>query len=90
MAGYVHYDVSDRLGLTVRGEVFDDKDAVRPPLGTGTAQTLFETTLTAAYKLTPALETRLEYRYDKSNKIGGFAAGRNNQSTVATEVIFQF
>lgn len=92
VAGYVHYDASDRLGLTVRGEVFDDKDALRDPLKTAIAQsqTLFETTLTAAYKLTPALEARLEYRYDKSNRTGGFAAGRNNQSTVATEVIFQF
>ncbi len=90
VAGYLHYDATDQLGLTVRGEVFDDKDAVRDPLGTGVAQTLYEITLTTAYKLTPALETRLEYRYDKSNKSGGFAAGENNQSTIATEVIYQF
>ena len=81
VAGYIHYDASDQLGLTVRGEVFDDKDALRDPLKTAIAQsqTLFETTLTAAYNLTPALEARLEYRSDKSNSTGGSPAGTNNQ-----------
>ncbi len=91
VAGYIHYDASDQLGLTVRGEVFEDTDGFRDPLSLPTAikQTLYEVTLTGAYKLTPALETRLEYRYDDSSKSGGFG-GENNQSTIATEVIFQF
>ncbi|MEE8492943.1 MAG: porin, partial [Nitrospirales bacterium] len=91
VAGYIHYDASDQFGLTVRGEVFEDTDGFRNPLNlmTGIKQTLYEVTLTGAYKLTPALETRLEYRYDDSSKSGGFG-GENNQSTIATEVIFQF
>ncbi len=86
VAGYTHYDATDRLGLTVRSEIFDDMDGAR----TGIEQTLFETTLTAGYKLTPAMETRLEYRYDASNHDDFFGQGEDNQSTIAAELIFTF
>ena len=86
VAGYAHYDATDRLGLTVRSEIFDDVDGAR----TGMEQTLFETTLTAGYKLTPAMETRLEYRYDASNHDGFFGPDEDNQSTIAAELIFTF
>ena len=85
-AGYVHYDSTERLGLTVRSEVFDDRDGLR----TSHEQTLFETTVTAGYKVTPAMETCLEYRYDKSDHVGFFGPGENNQSTIAAELLFPF
>jgi len=85
-AGYVHYDATDRLGFTVRSEGFRDRDGVR----TGMRQTLYETTVTTAYKVTPALETRLEYRHDESSERGFFANGKDFQNTLAAEVIFSF
>ena len=85
-AAYAHYAATDRIGFTVRSEAFRDADGVR----TGLEQTLFETTLTTAYKLTSAMETRLEYRYDKSNQDGFFAAGKDSQSTIAAQLIFSF
>ena len=85
-AGYVHYAATDRLGFTLRGEAFRDEDGVR----TGMQQTLYEATLTAAYQLTPALTTRLEYRHDESTERGFFADDKDYQNTIAAEVIFTF
>ena len=85
-AGYVHYAATDRLGFTLRGEVFKDDDGSR----TGMQQTLYETTITTAYKLTSALETRFEYRHDESSATGFFADGKDYQNTIAAEVIFTF
>ncbi len=85
-AAYAHYVYTDRIGFTVRSEVFRDADGVR----TGMQQTLTETTLTTAYKLTSALETRLEFRHDESSEPGFFAAGKDHQNTIAAELIFSF
>ena len=56
------------------------------------AQTLWETTFTLMYKPVSTIMTRLEYRYDKSNKntfqIGNRAA--NHQNTLAFEAIYLF
>ena len=58
----------------------------------GIAQTMWETTITLLYKPVPSLMTRLEYRYDKSNKntfqIGDRAA--SYQNTLALEAIYLF
>ena len=57
-----------------------------------TAQTMWETTFTLLYKPVPSMMTRLEYRYDKSNKntfvIGDRAA--SYQNTLAFEAIYLF
>ena len=57
-----------------------------------TAQTMWETTVTLLYKPVPSMMTRLEYRYDKSNKntfqIGDRAA--SFQNTLAFEAIYLF
>lgn len=83
VAGYAIYDFADRWGLRVRGEVFEDAGGDLSCLGTpgsdgnanvcfngigGIAQTLWETTVTLQYKPMPSLITRLEWRYDKSNR----------------------
>jgi len=85
-AGYVTYDMTDRIGFAVRGEAFRDDDGVR----TGMAQTLYETTLTGSYKLTPAMTYRVEYRHDESSEMGFFADGQDHQNTIAAELIFTF
>jgi len=57
-----------------------------------TAQTMWETTITLLYKPVPSMMTRLEYRYDKSNKntfqIGDRPA--SFQNTLAFEAIYLF
>ncbi len=60
--------------------------------GGGIAQTLWETTYTLQYKPTPSLITRMEFRYDKSNK-DVFLNGNdptNNQETLSFQVVYLF
>lgn len=114
VAGYLIHDFTDRWGVRVRGEIFEDAGGSRSCLGTGAAsattsgktntcfsgttavagidQTLWETTYTLQYKPVPSLITRLEFRYDKSNK-NTFQFGTrsaNHQETLSGEVIFLF
>lgn len=89
LAGYIHYDVSDTTGLTLRSEFFDDEDGVR----TGTAQELWEITLTAEFKLYEGVMARLEYRHDESNQkpfIDGSGLATDNQDTIAFELVYTF
>jgi hypothetical protein len=60
--------------------------------GGGVEQTLWETTWTIQYKPAPSLMTRMEYRYDHSNK-NVFLNGErpsNNQSTLGFSVVYLF
>jgi hypothetical protein len=60
--------------------------------GSGVPQTLWETTWTIQWKPAPALMTRMEYRYDHSNKnvfLDGSTA-KNNQSTLGFSVVYLF
>lgn len=83
------------FGATAGGtQTINGVDVVTPAM-TGSApiaQTLWETTFTLLYKPVPSLMTRLEYRYDKSNKntfqIGDRAA--SYQNTLALEAIYLF
>jgi hypothetical protein len=88
IAGYVIHDFDDQWGMRFRMEWFKDADGFL----TGTDQKLWEGTATLQYKLTPSLITRLEFRYDKSNKNTFQDKGRiaNNQQTLATEIIYLF
>jgi hypothetical protein len=63
-AGIANYQFTDRFSTAVRGEWFDDSDAVR----TGTRQVLYEGTVTAKYQLTQHLYGRIEYRRDQSTR----------------------
>lgn len=105
-AGYAIYDFDEQWGVRLRGEIFEDAGGDVSCLGTAgsggnanvctvaapIAQTLWETTLTLQYKPAPSLITRLEFRYDKSNR-NVFLDGNspaNNQQTLAAEAIFLF
>ena len=111
VAGYLIHDFTDKWGLRVRGEIFEDASGARTCTGTTSlpkanvcfgatgaapaapiAQTLWETTFTLLYKPVKSMMTRLEYRYDKSNKntfqIGNRPA--NHQNTLAFEAIYLF
>jgi hypothetical protein len=60
--------------------------------GVPTSQTLWETTYTAQFKPVPSLITRMEFRYDKSDKNVFLYGTRpaNNQETLSFEVIYLF
>lgn len=57
-----------------------------------TAQTLWENTFTMQYKPVPSLITRVEFRYDKSDKNVFLYGSRpvNNQETLSFQVIYLF
>jgi hypothetical protein len=60
--------------------------------GVGQVQTLWETTWTLQYKPVPSLMTRIEFRYDKSDK-NVFQRGSeatNNQQTLGFQVVYLF
>ncbi len=88
VAGYVIYDFTDKWGVRLRGEIFEDAGGGL----TGTAQTLWEMTYTLQYKPVPSLITRFEFRYDKSdaNVFQDGATLDNNQQTLAVEAIYLF
>ncbi|MDA0740134.1 MAG: outer membrane beta-barrel protein [Nitrospirae bacterium] len=107
VAGYFIYDFNDQWGARVRSEIFEDAGGTQSCAGstalgnalvcntlTGAVpQTLWEMTYTLQYKPVPNLITRVEFRYDKSNKNtfdDGFGRAGNNQSTLAGEAIFLF
>jgi predicted porin len=83
-----HYAFTEKFGLAIRGEYFDDKDGAR----TGTAQDLWEVTVTAGYKWVKNFETRLEYRHDQSDVRNFDREGRpaKSQDTISTEFIYRF
>lgn len=107
IAGYLIYDLNERWGARIRGEIFEDGDGasgfnsclpVSASLagtcfgGATPAQTLWETTVTLQYKPVPDLITRLEFRYDKSNKPVFQDEGKadSDQETLALEAIYLF
>ncbi|MEO5630669.1 MAG: outer membrane beta-barrel protein, partial [Nitrospiraceae bacterium] len=60
--------------------------------GLGMAQTLWETTWTLQYKPAPALMTRIEYRYDHSNRnvFLDNDTAKNSQQTMSFSVVYLF
>lgn len=82
VAGAMHIQVSKNIAITPRIEYFDDPGG----FATGTAQKLYEGTVTGEYKFFDGLLGRLEYRHDGSNipffNHGLQAAVSKNQSTV--------
>ncbi len=61
-------------------------------VGSGTPQTLWEGTLTLQWKPVPQLQTRAEFRYDKSDQNVFLRGGEatNNQQTLAFSVAYLF
>lgn len=104
---YLNHDFNDQWSLRLRNELFEDAGGARTCSGAvtfnggnntcapgvaGTPQTLFSSTNTLEYRVTPALITRTEFRYDKSNK-NVFLQGSqavNNQPTLYFNVVYLF
>lgn len=88
-SGVMRYDLTDRLGVSLRGEAFNDRDGVR----TGTDQDLWESTCTVSYMLRENLVVRGEYRHDDSNeKVFEDEGGKlkDSQDTLALEMTYTF
>ena len=98
-AGYARYALSDKWAVTVRGEYFNDADAIRTAFNAGingragNHLRLTEWTLTSEYKLNAHLIGRVEYRHDWASERVFRAhdvAQRSYQDTVAVEFIAPF
>ena len=100
VAGYLDYQVDPQWAVSVRGEVFDDRDGYRTGIAGG--QTWSEGTLTLRYLPDAHFELRAEGRYDHANgdhfvddgvaftTSAGAAGTRNNQASLGLEGIFKF
>lgn len=90
VAGYIRYDVNKWLSFSNRTEYFTDPDGLR--VVSGTSQNLWENTITAEIRPFKNIITRLEYRYDASNKDVFMRedAAIDHQNTIAMEAIYVF
>ncbi|MBI4549558.1 MAG: porin [Candidatus Omnitrophica bacterium] len=95
---YAKYDLSDKMYLAYRGELFRDDDSFRT-FGTTTprvARKFWGHTFTLDYRPYTNLITRLEYRQDNADASiydvtgGGSTNGQGSQSTFATQLIYLF
>lgn len=84
VAGIAKYDFTDMYSLSGRVEYFNDKDGVR----TGTAQKLYEFTLTPEIRLAKDLLVRPEYRHDWSSERSFDSGARKTQDTLALAVMY--
>jgi Putative beta-barrel porin-2, OmpL-like. bbp2 len=90
IAGYIKYAPNANWYIATRGEYFQDHDGFE----TGTAQNVGEFTLTLQRILAGKIMSRLEYRYDASDK-GVFPyhnslTGVGDQNTVTVGLIYAF
>ncbi len=104
VAAYASYDLTDRLTLSLRGEVFVDEDGARAGASAVNAATglsdrlnLWEITTTLKFRLLEKLYARLEYRHDQTvGRVktafdkGLFTFNRGQQDTVGVELYYLF
>jgi len=88
LAGYAKYEFCDRTYAAIRAEWFEDQDGAR----TGTAQELWEITLTGAYLIAEGMWVRVEYRHDSSDAdvFADGASVSDTQDTISTSVSYVF
>ncbi|MEZ4705033.1 MAG: outer membrane beta-barrel protein [Bdellovibrionota bacterium] len=80
--------ICDLFGVALRGEYFDDNDGTQ----TGTAQKLWEVTLTPSLFLGDHAVVRADFRYDRSNQstFTDNTGTSKNQMTVGLNSVFYF
>jgi hypothetical protein len=87
-AGYLRINASEKFSLSLRGEMFDDKDGLR----TGVVQKLTEITITPEFRATKNFIVRGDFRLDGSDK-NVFQKGSDytgSQSTAALNFLYVF
>ncbi|SOE23291.1 Putative beta-barrel porin-2, OmpL-like. bbp2 [Spirosomataceae bacterium TFI 002] len=94
---YLNGNVSEKFGLGVRAERFDNSSGGIYLLdGTGAGTAVTSLTLTASIDITENLMFKPEVRYDGYTPTSGFqlvdgdGAGKNNQTTIGGAMIFHF
>ena len=90
VAGYLRYDPLSWMSLISRTEFMSDRQGLR--IVSGTAQDVWEQTLTLELRPYKDLITRLEYRHDESSSkiFTDNQKSVNNQNTIALEAIYLF
>ena len=94
-AGYANFQISEKWRLSLRGEIFNDKDGYRSAteaLAT-VGQKWKEATLTAAYLPAKNVELRAEVRKDSSNQLvfmQSDGTAKKNQNSLGLEAIYKF
>ena len=90
IAGYLKYDVCEKLSLISRTEFFSDRKGLR--VTSGTSQDLWETTFTFDFRPYKDIITRLEYRHDGSsaNIFTSNQKSVDHQDTLGLEAIYAF
>jgi len=86
IASTAKYDINDMISMAGRLEYFNDKDGVR----TGTAQKLYEITLTPEIRVAKDVIVRPEFRHDWSNQKSFDGGSRKNQDTLALAVMYSW
>lgn len=94
-AGYVNYQFNDQWRLSLRGEIFNDRDGYRTVVEPGktTGQKWKEATLTLAYMPTKNVELRGEVRADRSDQLvflQSNGSAKNTQQSIGLEAIYKF
>lgn len=95
LAGYVNYQINDQWRLSLRGEVFNDKDGYRTVVEPGktAGQKWKEATLTLAYLPTKNVELRGEIRTDRSDQevfLQSNGTAKKTQQSIGLEAIYKF
>ncbi len=90
VAGYIRYDVNEKMSLINRTEFFSDRQGLR--VTSGTRQDLWETTFTLESRPYKDFITRLEYRHDESSSkiFTDNQKSVDGQDTIALEAIYLF
>jgi hypothetical protein len=88
IAGYLRFQATDRFALSLRAEVFDDRQGVR----SGVAQKLKEVTLTPEYRLDKHFVVRGDLRCDWSDQdvFQKRALYVKSQPTASVQVLYVF
>jgi hypothetical protein len=94
-AGYVNYQFNDKWRLSLRGEIFNDKDGYRTVVAPGktVGQKWKEATLTLAYMPTKNVELRGEVRGDRSDQLvflQSNSSAKKTQQSFGLEAIYKF
>jgi hypothetical protein len=96
---WLSYDVTDEIGLALRGDYLKDEDGARTslapvfaPFPGNTGQELTSLTLTLNLKPIKNLQVRPEVRWDHSTRevFGSFSGNRGNQVTVGAGAAYLF
>lgn len=89
---YAKYNMNTWYSLSARYELYDDSDG---GFTLGTAQKINSLTFTNNFTLSEGLETRLEYRHDKSNITSAYfknssGSDASSESTAAVALLYGF